>query len=263
MPRTDAAAAKSPILGAFILGMALSGFFDGILLHQVLQWHHFLSLLPGETMQDIRRQIMADGLFHVAVYVLTIVGLYCLWQRRAALSRPAAEHRITGGVLLGFGVWNLIDVGIFHWILRFHRVRVNVPNPLAYDLAWFVGLGLFVALLGYWVLHRQGSAEPGSGSRGRGVALALVGMLLLSGMISNVPPANASTVILFGRQASISEGAAAIAGAGAQIIFVDPAGGYALAANVQPSAYWSLYRAGAIAITSAPALTGCLAFTRT
>ena len=28
-------------------GMALGGFFDGILLHQVLQWHHLLSAVQG------------------------------------------------------------------------------------------------------------------------------------------------------------------------------------------------------------------------
>ena len=35
------------LLAGSVLGMALGGFFDGILLHQVLQWHHFLSLVPG------------------------------------------------------------------------------------------------------------------------------------------------------------------------------------------------------------------------
>lgn len=29
------------------LGFALGGFFDGILLHQILQWHHLLSLGAG------------------------------------------------------------------------------------------------------------------------------------------------------------------------------------------------------------------------
>ena len=27
------------------LGFAFGGFFDGILLHQILQWHHLLSLV--------------------------------------------------------------------------------------------------------------------------------------------------------------------------------------------------------------------------
>ncbi|HZF78582.1 MAG TPA: DUF2243 domain-containing protein, partial [Rubrivivax sp.] len=38
---------------AWMLGIAFSGFFDGILLHQVLQWHHLLSGLDGEGWNDI------------------------------------------------------------------------------------------------------------------------------------------------------------------------------------------------------------------
>jgi uncharacterized membrane protein len=34
-------------VGAAVLGFAFGGFFDGILLHQVLQWHHLLSLVKG------------------------------------------------------------------------------------------------------------------------------------------------------------------------------------------------------------------------
>jgi uncharacterized membrane protein len=61
--RTGLAAA----IAAGVLGFALGGFFDGILLHQVLQWHHFLSLVPGEALRDIGVQILADGLFHAAM----------------------------------------------------------------------------------------------------------------------------------------------------------------------------------------------------
>ena len=39
---------------AATIGFALGGFFDGILLHQVLQWHHLFSLVPGERWADIR-----------------------------------------------------------------------------------------------------------------------------------------------------------------------------------------------------------------
>src|SRR3954452_6378266 len=45
--------------GGAILGFAFGGFLDGILLHQVLQWHHFLSLVPGERFQSIEVQILA------------------------------------------------------------------------------------------------------------------------------------------------------------------------------------------------------------
>jgi uncharacterized membrane protein len=49
------------------------------LLHQVLQWHHLLSLVQGDLYRDIRVQILADGLFHAAAYLLAAGGLVLLW----------------------------------------------------------------------------------------------------------------------------------------------------------------------------------------
>ena len=81
-----------------ILGFALGGFFDGILLHQILQWHHLLSLVPG--MEDLRLQILWDGWFHALMYVLAAVALWGLWRAR----HRAAGLNATGGALLaGFG----------------------------------------------------------------------------------------------------------------------------------------------------------------
>ena len=70
-----ASGTRRPTLAARILGFALGGFIDGILLHQVLQWHHLLSLVEGERFRDLRVQILADGLFHVLMYVIAIAGL--------------------------------------------------------------------------------------------------------------------------------------------------------------------------------------------
>jgi len=73
-----------------VIGFALGGFFDGILLHQVLQWHHLFSLVPGETWRDIRNQILMDGWFHVLHFVIALLGLWLLWTARAALVHLAA-----------------------------------------------------------------------------------------------------------------------------------------------------------------------------
>ena len=32
-----------PISAGILFGLGLGGFFDGIILHQVLQWHHMLT----------------------------------------------------------------------------------------------------------------------------------------------------------------------------------------------------------------------------
>nr|WP_247878984.1 DUF2243 domain-containing protein [Azospirillum brasilense] len=83
LPSPARAATGLPWAG-YLLGFALGGFFDGILLHQVLQWHHLLSAVESSAVRDIRVQILADGLFHAAMYVVAAVGCGCCGGAGAA-----------------------------------------------------------------------------------------------------------------------------------------------------------------------------------
>ena len=125
--RQPAVEANAPLVGAFILGFAFGAFFDGILLHQILQWHHLLSLVQGDLYRDVRVQILADGLFHAAAYLLAAGGLVLLW--RGGQVRPA-DRIVLGWAVLGFAAWQFADVILVHWAIGLHRVRVDVPNPL-------------------------------------------------------------------------------------------------------------------------------------
>ncbi|TIU49152.1 MAG: DUF2243 domain-containing protein, partial [Mesorhizobium sp.] len=61
---------RQALCGWLLVGFALAGFFDGIVLHQILQWHHLLSAFsPGS---DLRFQVMSDGLFHLVMYLLLV-----------------------------------------------------------------------------------------------------------------------------------------------------------------------------------------------
>jgi hypothetical protein len=54
----------SPVFApALTIGIGLGGFIDGIVLHQILGWHHMLSARTGF---DMRANELADGLFHAA-----------------------------------------------------------------------------------------------------------------------------------------------------------------------------------------------------
>jgi uncharacterized membrane protein len=175
---------------AFLLGFALGGFFDGILFHQVLQWHHLLSLwAPAETLEF---QVLWDGMFHAAHYAIAAVGLWLLWRRRRAAAEAGAGRVLAGWAWLGFGVWHLLDVVLNHWILAMHRARIGVENPLAWDMI-FVALGIAGLAIGWLVLRRQGS-DAGGGAGGA-VAAGLAGLLLLSAPIAALPPRDAGPEI--------------------------------------------------------------------
>ena len=69
------------IVAGILIGMGLAGFFDGIVLHQVLQWHHMLSSIrPGDNVANLEINTFWDGIFHIGAYVLTISGLLLLWR---------------------------------------------------------------------------------------------------------------------------------------------------------------------------------------
>lgn len=58
MPGTQAPSPRGLARAAVLRGAALGGFFNGILLHQILQWHHLLSNVEGAAFQDLRMQLL-------------------------------------------------------------------------------------------------------------------------------------------------------------------------------------------------------------
>ena len=89
MPEAADAPVRQVYVAGGLLGFALGGFFDGILLHQILQWHHLLSAIDPA---NARMQVMADGFFHALMYVLALAGLWLLWRlaRRARFTPSSA-----------------------------------------------------------------------------------------------------------------------------------------------------------------------------
>lgn len=132
-----------------VLGFALGGFFDGILLHQILQWHHLLSLVPG--VKTLRAQVLWDGWFHALMYVVAASGLWGLWRVRRA--GEVGGRSLVGALLIGFGLWHVVDSVLSHWILGIHRIKLDSPDPLAWDLMWFAVFGVVPALIGSWLLR--------------------------------------------------------------------------------------------------------------
>lgn len=239
---------------AVLLGVAFSGFFDGILLHQVLQWHHLLSLAPGAP-DDLGFQVMADGAFHILMYVLALVALAWLWAQRQGLQAPGAGRRLIGGAIAGFGAWNVLDVGLFHWILRIHHVRLDTPDWLAWDVLWFVALGLAPAAVGLLVVKR-----PGRGG-GRGAALLLALGVCGAALWAAAPPPQTDRVLVVFAPGTapdrMMDAVAAVDG-----LLVETSANAMVVQLPAPRHAWRLYGQGALMVSTAgPA--GCLAWTRT
>jgi uncharacterized membrane protein len=140
---------RTPLVAAgILLGAGLGGFVDGIVLHQILQWHNMLSgQLPPDTLVRAKVNMYWDGLFHAAVWVLTAVGLATLWSATGRPEVPHSGRTLAGGLALGWGLFNVIEGIIDHEILGLHHVYEYTPNHLPADLA-FLAFGLGLLLLG-------------------------------------------------------------------------------------------------------------------
>jgi uncharacterized membrane protein len=71
-----------PISAGILFGLGLGGFFDGIVLHQLLQWHHMLTSAgyPPDSVRNLELNVFWDGVFHASTYVFTALGLAILWR---------------------------------------------------------------------------------------------------------------------------------------------------------------------------------------
>lgn len=148
---------RSLLWSGGILGFGLGGFFDGIVLHQILQWHHFASsLIPTDTVQGLELNTLWDGLFHISAYATVVLGLVLLWR---AIQHPQAVHSprtVISGVLIGFGIFHVFDSIANHWLLNLHHICYG-PNTATCDAGYFV-IGIMLIAAG--MLMRRMSALP-------------------------------------------------------------------------------------------------------
>ena len=242
----------------YLLGFALGGFFDGILLHQILQWHHLLSALEGEAFRDIRVQILADGLFHMLMYVVAAAGLWLLWRARSA--SQSAGRRLVAAVLIGFGAWHLADALLAHWLTGIHRIRMDSANPLLWDLAWLALFGLVPLAVGF---HLRRKVPPGGAQHGTAAAALLALAVVGAGAAAARPPAGIDQVMVyFGPGAGADRALQAAAALDARVVWSDRSGELWAFALADPRDAAAFYPHGAWFVGSTLFPAACLSFAR-
>jgi uncharacterized membrane protein len=112
------------------LGLGLGGFFDGIVLHQLLQWHHMLTSAgyPADTLRNLQINTLWDGIFHASTYVFVVVGLISLWKRTHLRQIRWSSKLLIGSLVLGFGIFNVVEGIIDHHLLGIHHLNETVAR---------------------------------------------------------------------------------------------------------------------------------------
>jgi uncharacterized membrane protein len=116
---------KPLIQAGTILGVGLGGFFDEILFHQIFQLH--------------------NGLFHVFHWFMTLLGIGCVWRCAGRKDVPHSTSVLMGGILQGWGVFNLIE-GI---------IDRQIIEHFYYDVAFLLS-GVVMISVGRFLYHYKG-----------------------------------------------------------------------------------------------------------
>ena len=149
------------LLPAIVLGVGLGGFADGIVLHQILQWHHLVSSVETTTTVDgLELNTRADGLFHAAMLAVTAAGVWLVWSRSRAAGPALSGRELGGGLLLGWGAFNVLDEVVFHALLDLHHIREG-DDELAYDLA-FLALAIVQLTAGSLLVRSRPARVDGA-----------------------------------------------------------------------------------------------------
>jgi uncharacterized membrane protein len=155
---------------AVTIGVGLGGLADGIVLHQLLGWHHLLSARAGYSM---RANEVADGAFHAAAWLVVLIGVLWLYARLRLPLVPAAWPRyatgprpwraLVGSMLVGWGLFNVVEGLLDHQVLGLHHVRPG-PGQFGWDLG-FLALGAVVTGAGFFLARsrREGHDDAASG----------------------------------------------------------------------------------------------------
>ena len=157
---------EQPILPGILLGVGLGGFADGIVLHQILQWHHILTSQgdhPATTLAGLETNTLWDGLFHASTWIACVAGLALLWRGGRGKAPPG--HALFGQMLAGWGLFNVVEGLVDHQLLGIHHVKTDAAGNavVALDIAFLV-LGAALIATGA-ALARTRSYSVSSGLR--------------------------------------------------------------------------------------------------
>lgn len=165
MPTVRSAVPFTPLARAgFVLGIGFGGFADGIVLHQILGWHHLVCTTEHcrpTSIEHLQRQNVQDGYFHLAVWVVSLIGTAMLFRAARRADRVWSGAVLVGGMLIGWGAFNFVEGLVDHQLLGIHHVRPGDPNELLWDLA-FLATGPVFGFAGL-ALVRRGAAPRAPG----------------------------------------------------------------------------------------------------
>ena len=152
------------VRAGIFLGIGMGGFVDGILFHQLLQFHSMLTgRVPKTSIANLEINMFWDGMFHSLTWTMTAIGLFLLWKAVKRADTLLSGKALVGAIFLGWGLFNFVEGLIDHHLLNLHHV-VERLGVSVYDYA-FLASGLIFGLIGILTIRGVASAPGEVGDR--------------------------------------------------------------------------------------------------
>ena len=133
------------ITAGTFLGIGMGGFVDGILFHQILQLHGMVTAkFPKTSIANVEINMFWDGMFHALTWTMTAIGLFLLFKAGQRSNVPWLGKILAGALFLGWGLFNVIEGTIDHYLLNLHHVY-EVRGQSVYDLLFLLSGVVFMA----------------------------------------------------------------------------------------------------------------------
>ncbi|MFC4870501.1 DUF2243 domain-containing protein [Negadavirga shengliensis] len=140
---------------AIILGIGIGGFIDGILFHQILQWHGmFTNQLPADTIVGKSVNMFWDGIFHSLTLIAVIIGIISLTRLLKKKNINPSPKLVLGGFFAGWGHFNFVEGIIHHHILNFHNIKEFSNNPNLWNYGFLI-IGVIFMIIGFTIIYNR------------------------------------------------------------------------------------------------------------
>ncbi|MEY7850689.1 DUF2243 domain-containing protein [Natrarchaeobius sp. A-rgal3] len=154
---TAASVRRRLLLSAGIIGFGFGAVIDTVIFHLTLQTHHLLSgFYDPYSLDGLRTNVMIDGLFLLGMLAVMAVGFGLLWELVNGTDRRLSTRYLVGSIVVGMGVFNVIDGVLSHYVLDLHNV---VHGTEAWNPPWLV-VSVFLLALGLFVLRSATGDGP-------------------------------------------------------------------------------------------------------
>ena len=149
----DGGTVKPIVASGTVLGIGVGGFIDGVFLHQIFQVHSMLSAkVPLNSMENMRRNMTADGLFHAVMLLFTLIGIFMLFNAGRRADALYSAKALVGSMIMGWGIFNVVEGVIDHHLLNLHHVVERLGVSM-WD--WLFLAASAVMILAGWLMTRS------------------------------------------------------------------------------------------------------------